>query len=206
MRIDESNVWGLRRYVTLIVVLALHGALFTLFMSMSLARGPTQSAPHAVELLLLPPPVAPRIVAPNSRLLRLTGATAIALVPPVIESLVTSPSQATSAGPASVSEGNGAAVDWAAEAHRALQAFEIRNHQPKSDMLVSSSPAEDHWWPRTRHHAGDQFKTAGGDWIIWIDSNCYQVAGSKANVFAPGSPPRTICLRDPASPRGDSPD
>ncbi|MDP9082615.1 MAG: hypothetical protein M3N50_02460 [Pseudomonadota bacterium] len=96
-------------------------------------------------------------------------------------------------------------MDWTAEAHRALQAFEIRNHQPGTGIPLSSSPAEQHWWPRTRHHAGDQYKTANGDWIVWISSNCYQVAssGSRGNA-AVETLPNTICLGAPQQPRADS--
>jgi hypothetical protein len=48
------------------------------------------------------------------------------------------------------------------------------------------------------HHAGDQMKTASGDWIVWINANCYQIASwhSDAPDFGALSS-RTIC-RNPA--------
>jgi hypothetical protein len=97
-------------------------------------------------------------------------------------------------------------VDWAAEARRAVQAFEIRSHQPSRNNSVSGSPAEDHWWPRVQHHAGDRFKTANGDWIVWINSSCYQVASSASLAGAPGATlPPTICPGDPGPARAPEP-
>jgi hypothetical protein len=53
---------------------------------------------------------------------------------------------------------------------------------------------EDNWWPQAKHHAGDQFKTANGDWIVWINENCYQVANSNAIAYTPGTTlSQTIC-------------
>jgi hypothetical protein len=58
---------------------------------------------------------------------------------------------------------------------------------------------EDRWWPRSKHHAGEQYKTPDGDWIVWINDNCYQVATPLMTVSAPGAMlPMTVC-RDPAA-------
>jgi hypothetical protein len=83
-----------------------------------------------------------------------------------------------------------------AEAHRAVRAFEIRRDQSKNSALSVSS-AWDEQGSR-EHHAGDRSKTEGGDWIVWINSDCYQIASwrSGAPVSAAISP-RTIC-RTPA--------
>jgi hypothetical protein len=57
-------------------------------------------------------------------------------------------------------------VDWAAEARRALQAFEIRNREPAANNSVSrSSPAEQPWWPAhrrapARNHLSGQVRHA----------------------------------------------
>jgi len=71
----------------------------------------------------------------------------------------------------------------------------MRSHQPPPSDSVSRVPGEDNWWPRTQHHAGDRFKTPGGDWIVWINSNCYQVAGSAPPGNAPAALPETVCPR-----------
>jgi hypothetical protein len=198
---DRSRVWGLPRYVTLFVVLALHMALLAALMTASRNQPVSVSANESVELLYLPPPTIPKIRAENSRLRRLSGDTAITMAPPVLDSVLPAPSP-----PAVPADGNGSGpgVDWAAEARRAIHAFEIRTHQPPKNISVSGSPAEEHWWLPGRRHAGDQFKTASGDWIVWIDASCYQVATSATTSVLGPSLPRTICLRE-SSARQDTP-
>ncbi len=113
-----------------------------------------------------------------------------AVAPPVLQS----PAAATSAASAASADGPGGGVDWAAEARRALQAFEIRNHPPASYSSVSREAGEDAWWPRGEHRAGDKFKMPNGDWIVWVDSNCYQVASAESIGYAQGAAlSRTIC-------------
>jgi hypothetical protein len=189
---DRSRVWGIPRYVTLLVVLALHMAMLAALMSASRTPLLSVSASPSVELLFLPPATIPKIRAENSRLRRLNGDIAITMAPPVLDSVL--PALAPPA-PAADGNGSGPGVDWAAEARRALHAFEIRAHQPPRNISVSGSPAEEHWW-LPRHQAGDQFKTASGDWIVWINASCYQLATSAA-TSAPGPTlPRTFCLHE----------
>jgi hypothetical protein len=187
---DQSQVWGLPRYITLAVVLVLHMALVVALLMASGTRTSSSFANQPIELIYLPPPAIPKIRAENSRPRHLSGDTAISVPLPVLD--LTSPA----ASPGSASNGSGSGVDWAAEARRALQAFEIRKHQPPSNTTVSRSPAEDIWWPLARHHAGDQFKTASGDWIVWVSASCYQVATSAANANVPGPVMRpTVCVK-----------
>jgi hypothetical protein len=140
----------------------------------------------------------PKIRAENASPRRLRGDTSISIAPPVLNS------DSALAPAGSGSEGNGSGVDWAAEARRALQAFEIRKHQPPSNNTVSRTAAEENWWPQPPHHAGDQFKTPSGDWVVWINTNCYQLASSAANPTVPGAmpPPPTICVDDSRRPHG----
>ncbi|HWX33898.1 MAG TPA: hypothetical protein VNZ53_41520 [Steroidobacteraceae bacterium] len=198
---DRPRVWGLPRYATLLVVLALHMALLAALMTASRTQPIPVSANESVELLYLPPATIPKIRAKDSRLRRLSGDTAITMAPPVLDSVLPAPSP-----PALAADGNGSGpgVDWAAEARRAVHAFEIRTHQPPKNISVSGSPAEEHWWLPGRRHAGDQFKTASGDWIVWIDASCYQVATSAATSALGPMLPRTICLRE-SSARQDTP-
>lgn len=93
-------------------------------------------------------------------------------------------------------------MNWAAEAHRAIKAFEIRRDQPQ-DPAQSVSSAWEEWWPR-QHHAGDQFKTESGDWIVWISADCYQIAVAHSNSadVAPNAS-HTVCPSKRASPRGE---
>jgi hypothetical protein len=203
----ESKVWGIRRYVTLLTVLAVHGAFFAALTVLSIPRRSPLVIPQSVELLLLPPPRVLPVASRNFPSRRVRGVPPIVPPPPVLDftALIT-PGSATDM-PSSAADGNGRGVNWAAEARRALMAFEIRNHQPKSEIATSGSAVEDHWWPRSSHRAGDQFKTAGGDWIVWINSNCYQIAQSASNAAALSAPPPpTICRNDSANSPGDGRD
>jgi hypothetical protein len=185
---DGSSAWDLSRYTILIIVLALHLALVVLLARASRIGTPTASMQQSVEVVFLPPPILPKVRSDNTRPRRLSGETAITVAPPDLDSLV--PSAQSSSGP----NGRGAGVDWAAEARRALQAFEIRTHRPPSNSSVSGGPAEDNWWPRGRHRIGEQYKTANGDWIVWINDNCYQIALSgPSTALASETQPQTIC-------------
>ena len=185
--------WGLRRYATLLAVVAVHVALLAALWMGSASVEVTETANQSVELMYLPPAKMPTIRAPNSLPKHLSADTAIPIALPVIDSTATAPSPA-----ASGSNGNGTGVDWRAEARRAVQAFEIRSHRPRSEYTMPGSAAEDNWWPRGRHFAGEQYRTPGGDWIVWVNASCYQVASAGANPYAPGAlQPRTICPKKP---------
>jgi hypothetical protein len=189
----QSAGWGLQRYGTLVAVVALHVAVLAALLALPRERYiSVDSTNQAVELLYLPPARTPQVRFEDSRPRRLSGDTAIWIAPPAVDSasLTPSPGSATT-------EGNGLGVDWKAEARRAVQAYEIRTRHPTNNSL-SGSPAEENWWPRTRHRAGDQYKTASGDWIVWISSSCYQVASSSASAYAVGMQlPQTVCVGAP---------
>jgi hypothetical protein len=196
---DQSRLWRLPRYLTLLAVLALHLALVAVLLTAFGSQNIPLAANQPVELLYIPPAIVPKIRADTSPARRLRGDMSISIAPPVLDA------DAPAAPPGSASEGSGSGVNWAAEARRAVQAFEIRKHQPPRNTTVSRSPAEENWWPQSPHRAGDQYKTASGDWIVWINAGCYQVARASANVNAPGALlPQTFCPGDPSSPRGDS--
>jgi hypothetical protein len=116
---------------------------------------------------------------------------AIALSPPVLDS-------SSSSAPASAPDSGGPDINWAAEAHRAVRAFEIRRDQPPSSAIALSSPF-DGWSPH-KHHAGEQSRTVSGDWIVWINASCYQVASWHAGAPAIGAtPPPTVCRDESAT-------
>lgn len=187
---DESNRWPPSRYAALLVVVTLHVAVLAALLLRSGSVGLPASTADSVQLLYLPPATYPKVGSDDPLPRRMTGRTTLSMPPPVLAS----PAPPGAAAAAASSVGSGSGVDWTLEARRALNAFEIRQHQPAVNKSVSTQPGEDNWWPRGPHHAGDQFKTADGDWIVWIDSNCYQVASPGPNPYAPGaSLPRTIC-------------
>ena len=87
-----------------------------------------------------------------------------------------------------------AGVDWAAEARRALKAYEIRSHRPPSNNSVSGEPG-DMWLRQQQHHVGDQVRTPTGDWVVRISADCYQVAKSGPSLDAVGTTlPQPVCL------------
>jgi hypothetical protein len=190
---SEPNGWGLRRYATIVAVLGLHAAFLALMLMASHTRTSVAAAAQPIELLFLPPAKTPAIRLQSSRPQRLSGVTLPSIGPPVLDSSATSV-------PAPGPDGSGSSVDWKAEARRAVQAFEIRKHQPPANRSVSGSPGDDILWPRVQHHAGDQYKTANGDWIVWINSSCYQAAGATSSVSALEPLRRTICPDDPNAP------
>jgi hypothetical protein len=167
---DQSKVWGRSRYATLLVVLGLHVAMLAVLLTAPGPQSIAVSANEPVQLLFIPPPVMPKIRAENASPRRLRGNTSISVAPPVLNA------NSALAPAGSGSEGNGAGVDWAAEAH---------------------------WWPQAPHHAGDQFKTPSGDWIVWVNESCYQLASSAANPTVPGAMPTPpiICRGDSRPPR-----
>jgi hypothetical protein len=195
---NSAGEWRLSRVATLLLVLALHLALVgTLLMT---SQGPEDppANPRSVELLLLPPAGIQRARVDVKPLPRARPRFGLALSPPAIDPALPDPAAAPQSTPSAaggLSNGGRPGVDWAAEARRALQAFEIRSHQPTNGKSVAGKPGEDNWAPRTPHHAGEQFKTASGDWIVWINADCYQLATSNPSAYAIGAtPPETICL------------
>src|ERR1700688_3954024 len=188
----ESNVWGAQRFVTLFVVLALHLAVFALLMLISPTRMPSAAANDSVELMLFPPPKAPKVRFENARPQRLHADTGMTVTLPGLTAPSLSP-------PSSGTDGNASAVNWVAEAHRAVQAVEIRRNHPPS--TPSSSWTD--WWPG-QHHARDRFKTESGDWIVWINASCYQVARWGPGASFSLTPPQTICPRQPNASRGEA--
>jgi len=190
---DDANAWGKSRYISLVVVLALHTAILALLVSASRTVSATVQPGHPIEVMLIPAAKIPRVRAENIRPKRMSTNIAIALSPPVFNSSVQS-------GSSSSPDGHGSAVNWAAEAHRALRAFEIRRDQPPSSAISVSSSSDD-WWPG-EHHAGDKFKTDSGDWIVWINANCYQIASWHSNAMS-ASPPLTVCPTRSATKQSD---
>jgi hypothetical protein len=193
---DQVKRWGLSRYGALVLVLAIHAVLLVLFLTAS-DPPPEVAEILPIELLYLPPPKVPTIRAEISRPKRLTADTALSIVPPVLDSILPAPLAS-----ASLSDGDGQGVDWKAEARRAVQAFEIRTREPVDYAGLAGSPAEEHWWPRAQRRSGVPFKTPNGDWIVWVNERCYQVASSSSRGFAVGALlPPTIC-NEPARSAG----
>lgn len=185
----DANVWSRSRAVTLGLVVAFHVALLWLLITASRSR---ELAAHTAPVELIPLPVVYRapVRAVISRPEHLRADLPVN----------TPPSLGQALSPTSVSAtlGHGSVVNWAAEAHRAVKAFEIRRDAPPTDTITSPW---DTWWPTPGHRAGDRFKTENGDWIVWIDANCYQVAAWHPNAPPAEDQPRTVCVEPPGNAR-----
>ncbi len=183
--VDEQQARRSSRPLIFLAVLALHGGVLALLLTGSRTLGVAMSTEHPVEVLFLPPTAIPKVRALNIRPQPVRTNVAVGLAPPALVS-------SDQSSPAAAPEGRGSAVNWGAEAHRALRAFEIRRDAPPSSAQSVSSSRDD-WWP-LGHEAGDRYKTASGDWIVWIDSNCYEVARWHSTAGAAATEaPQTIC-------------
>jgi hypothetical protein len=182
----ESISWRAPRFIALIAAAALHVALIALLLTAGAVVRVSDSSYRPVELVYIPALPPPPVRAETGRPLRLRADIALTPVSPMV----------TSAPPASTSSGvgnHGRGVDWLAEAHRAVKAYEIRRDQPSESALSGRSPAND-WWPQQGPHAGDSYKNEAGDWIVWIDADCYKVASwHSVDPAANAGPPQIVC-------------
>jgi hypothetical protein len=178
------------RPTVLFIVLALHLAALALLLAHSRTLKMAGTAEQSIELMILPPVKPPELAVENFRLKHWSTNIPVTLAPPALNS-------ASPTGAGSAPDGRGPAVNWVAEAHRAVRAFEIRTHQTTNSALSVSSSLDVSG--SREHHAGDELKTASGDWIVWINANCYQIASWHSDAAAVGTlSPKTIC-RDPAA-------
>jgi hypothetical protein len=183
------------RYATAAGVLAVHLVLIAVLIMMSRTGRIATATANTVQVLFVAPVYPPkvRVMANLPRRGRLS---AITVEPPILESLSDPVSQALG----SSANGEGSGVDWAAEARRALQAFEIRNHQPSASRSVSGRPEDDHWPLHAQHHAGERFKTENGDWMVWVDAHCYEIARAGSGPYAHVAPlTEPICQDRPGA-------
>lgn len=190
----KSSALSVSRWSVVVAVLALHLAVVALLLMGS--RPPTgfPSSLPSIEVTILPPPKMPTARADGAHLRGLKIDTGIALAPPSLDASW----QSASAGG---SEGGTPGVNWAAEARRAVKAFEIRRDQQVTHETLGLS-LWDGWLARQPHHAGERLRTDNGDWIVWVNADCYQVAHWHAGSQHDTAPPTTICLSDRRAPAG----
>lgn len=199
---DQSTHWRSSQYLTLMLVLAVHAGLLAWLLRALSAPLTVQTSSDSILLVTLSPQTMPKIRVESLRPWRPVIGTPS--IPPPLPG--TAPSFPGDTPTKSVAKDGGSGVDWQAEARRALQAFEIRSRQPANVTSVSrTSAAEQPWWPA--HRPGDRYKTADGNWIVWVDSSCYRVAtSSPSNDDA--ALPGTVCpgkSDPPAADRAGSP-
>ena len=194
MGMRVSSVRRTPRFITLIAVMMVHVGIIALLITASAVRRIPETGYHPLELVYIPTPPLPQVRADTGRPQRLRADITLSAISPMLNS---APPSGLSSGTGS----HGTGVDWLAEAHRAVRAYEIRRDHPAQNALSGKSPAND-WWPQQGPHAGDQYKTEGGDWIVWINADCYKVASwHSADPALDANPPQIICPGRSGEPR-----
>jgi hypothetical protein len=176
------------RLIALLVVLGCHlGVIAVLVAESASPKVGAAAADPPLELVYLPPVKFPQALADSAHPKHVSVDVGLALTPPSLDG-------SSLPAPLSQNGGGGAGVNWAAEAHRAVKAFEIRRDEHVIHSVLGTS-AWDGWLPLGPHHAGDKYRTESGDWIVWIDSNCYQIATWRDGApLQDENPPQTICV------------
>jgi hypothetical protein len=182
------------RPTVFVVVLALHLGVLALLFAAFRTRVGIEPAGQPLELVFLAPVKPPKLLADNNRPPRLANNIAVDLAPPVVDA-------SAQMGASSAADGHGTGVNWIAEAHRAVRAFEIRNSQTHNSALSVSSTLDERGFGE--HHAGDRSKTESGDWIVWINADCYKIASWHSGASVEAISPQTICRSKAAPAHGD---
>jgi hypothetical protein len=183
------------RPAVFIVVLAFHLAVLALLLAAFRTQGSSALPEHPLQLVFVAPAKPLTVVVENNPPPRLSRNIAIApLTAPAIDA-------SPQIGALSASDSHGTGVNWIAEAHRAVRAFEIRNSQTHNSALSVSSTLDERGLGE--HHAGDRSKTDSGDWIVWINADCYKIAGWHSDSSVGAIAPQTICRNKAAAAHGD---
>jgi hypothetical protein len=185
------------RYLALIAVIAIHAALVIALLSASSHRIFLFSQIDPVEVSFLPPNTLPKgsplsalMLPPDRHIPPLSGSDSMIVVPP--------PSSPENKQP-------GRDVDWEEEARQAAEVVVDDNNIPAAADKPGSASASPSWFAPPLHHAGDQFRSDTGEWVVWINDHCYQVSewGPIAGATLGASLPRTICPQPSSTARGD---
>jgi hypothetical protein len=194
----QPGILRASRLASVLIVLAIH-AVFVALLLMSGGGSTTLPArleDPAIELVYLPPPVVPKLRAGIPRPDHIT------LDPGISLSHLPLPSPFISAPAAQPDGDGGPGVNWMAEAQRAIEAYEIRRDQHVVHEGLGLSPWGG-WLPESQHYSGEKYRTASGDWVVWINGTCYQVASWHDGKPPPPdqqTPPETICVSREKSP------
>jgi hypothetical protein len=190
-----------RRYLTFVIVLAFHLTLVMVIMrsfKITLLSTPISTP---LELISIPaattPTSRPPSVLPNS----LHVDTKIARTP--------APSGITIPQPVAPIEGAESPIDWIGEAQLAASGAAVPG--PDTRSFDHRFPREAERGPKSifdeppEHHAGEQFRTDDGRWVVYVSDNCYQISDPFAptNALASGMGVQTYCRGNSKAPRGD---
>ena len=192
---NKASAWKPRRYLILALVLILHAALITLFLSLSHQTASKRRMP-ALEVFFLPSKdlrkITPdsglqlpsRIIAPS----RTFNAISIALP----KSNVSNP----------ISEER-PKVDWVEEARRTAESA-VREKPDSAIKQESNSVQAPSAFVQPNHYKGEQTRLDTGQWMVWINEHCYQITSPSVDANGQlGSLPETVCARASKNARGD---
>jgi len=150
-----------------------------------------------IELVYLPPATTPK----TRPMLGLPHSQEAEVLTP------TPPSPITFSLPALPSESGGPPIDWASEAQEVANAGSGGNVRSLDRHRKSESrqPSISFFVDRPAHHAGEQFKTDDGQWIVFVSDDCYQIADPFAslNALGNGLGVKTYCVGKSNTSRGD---
>ena len=186
------------RFLILLGVIAFHAVILSWLLAASRYPLDLTSPDRFVELFLVPPPN----IQPKGRPLS-------ALVLPPERHLPPLPSDALTEVvplPASPTEGEATRdVDWGEEVHRAAETAADDGSTFAGNDKPDSVSSRSSRFPAPRHHAGEQFRLDTGDWVVWVNDDCYQVSewAPRSAGWSGSSLPRTICPQASTTPRGD---
>jgi hypothetical protein len=186
---SESRV---RHGYTGVAVVALHIAILSLALLLRPTPRVVTAGAAPIEIVPIVEAAQPKVHLKYLRRQDLSAHLPISPLPPALAANLQTGTQSSKPG------NDGSAVDWTAEAHRAIKAYEIRRDRPPANVIAGAT--RDEWWPQRGHHAGERYKTESGDWIVWINSSCYQIAGwHSSDPATNAAPPHTICIDENAN-------
>jgi hypothetical protein len=196
---DDRKAWrpSRSRYGVLLVVLAFHVAMIALLMASSKTLRLFLPTPILVEVVFPPPATAQRVrtdVSPSPPL-EMTR-----VIPSIDATLNLSPALVPAAGTF------GIPIDWADQAHAVADSI-VANTDAGESRLESdlTTPQKSIFPEPPAHHAGEQHRLDTGEWIVFINDNCYQVSSAIPTVPAAlgyGIGQSTFCLGNSDTPRG----
>src|ERR1700722_17897741 len=115
---DQRTAWGSRSLI-LAGLLAVHLGLLAWALLATRTSSVAASSEVPINIVYLPPIQFPRVHAEHTRLAPMRTNVAVGVAPQLFAS-------STQSGSEAAADGRGSVVNWAAEAHRAVRAFEIR--------------------------------------------------------------------------------
>jgi hypothetical protein len=188
-----------RRYWTFVVILAFHLALIMALMRFSKTLPFSTPIGDPLELIHTPAAITPRTRPPFVLQDSLHVDTKVT---PITPSSITIPQTAAP------NESVESPIDWAGEAQKAGAA---KTPSPEVRSFDHRFPSESERPPKSvfdeppERHAGEQFRTDDGRWVVYVSVTCYQIYDPLVSIsaLANGISVQTYCKGKSKTPSGD---